>query len=240
MTISSDCLLYLISPPDPPQPKNFAALCEACFSRSEGLIGAFQLRLKQSGSDTDGRLTELAPSDDVVRSYADVIVPLCQKYGITFILNDNPQLAIDIGADGVHLGQDDEAVRQARQLLGEDYIIGASCHASRHIAMQAGDDGADYVAFGAFYPTMSKSSKALEHWGTPTPDILDWWVSVATLPCVAIGGITPQNCSPLVQAGADFLAVISSVWQYDDGAATAIDAFKHAISHALELKHDAG
>ena len=220
----TQCLLYLISPPHINNINAFAKECRAVFEAANGTIGAFQLRLKQSGTH-DGALTEKAAQDDMIKEAAEILLPLCKLYDITFILNDNAALAKEIGADGVHLGQEDGDVSQARELLGNDAIIGVSCHASRHLAMQAGDDGADYVAFGAFYPTQSKSAEALQHWGTPTPDIVEWWVEVAELPCVAIGGITPENAAPLINAGADFIAVISSVWNHDKGAEHAVKQF---------------
>ncbi len=224
----SDCLLYLISPPNIEDINSFAKECRNVFEAADGKIGAFQLRLKDAGTD-DGKLTENAASDDIIKQASEILLPLCQLYNITFILNDNAALAKEIGADGVHLGQDDGDIQNARDILGHNAIIGVSCHASRHLAMEAGEAGADYVAFGAFYPTRSKSAKALEHWGTPTPEILQWWVEVAELPCVAIGGITPDNAQPLIEAGADFIAVISSIWNHDKGATYAIEQFKKLL-----------
>jgi thiamine-phosphate pyrophosphorylase len=222
--IMSDCLLYLISPPQIQNLDDFVKECRSVFTAANGTIGAFQLRLKQHNTAA-GALTQTAAADDDIRLAATAIMPLCQEFGISFILNDNAQLAKELGADGVHLGQEDGNVLEARALLGEAAIIGVSCHASRHLAMEAGDNGADYVAFGAFYPTTSKSAEALQHWGTPDHEILSWWVEVAELPCVAIGGITPDNAAPLIAAGADFIAVISSVWHHPQGAVHAIDAF---------------
>lgn len=227
----NDCLLYLISPPTITSLPDFANELRAACDASDGLIGAFQLRLKQSGTEGD-RLTELNEHHDVIQRACDVLLPICQEHEISFIMNDDPQLAKACGADGVHLGQEDGSLADARALLGEDAVIGVSCHASRHLAMEAGEQGADYVAFGAFYPTTSKSAKALEHWGTPEPDILEWWTSLVEMPCVAIGGITPHNCAPLVSAGTDFIAAISSVWQHPQGAAAAINDFKQAIKEA--------
>ncbi len=225
------CLLYLISPPHLDALDVFSDELKAACNASDGVIGAFQLRLKQKDTDAD-RLTEESATDDTIKRACDKLLPICNEHEISFILNDNPALAKAVGADGVHLGQEDGTVDAARALLGEDAIIGVSCHASRHLAMEAGEQDTDYVAFGAFYPTQSKSSKALEHWGTPEPDILEWWTGSATLPCVAIGGITPTNCAPLVQHGADFIAAISSVWQHPQGAAAAVTSFNHAIKEA--------
>ena len=228
----SDCLLYLISPPHIATPEAFAQELRAACEASDGIIGAFQLRLKAPANDND-RLTEPASEDDIIKRVCDIVLPICQEHDITFILNDNPSLAKILGADGVHLGQEDGTIADARALLGEEAIIGVSCHASRHLAMEAGEDGADYVAFGAFHPTQSKSAKALEHWGTPEPDILQWWSEHVELPCVAIGGITPHNCAPLVSHGADFIAALSYVWQHPKGAATAISEFHTSIKEAL-------
>lgn len=120
-----------------------------------------------------------------------------------------------------------------REMIGSDRVIGISCHDSRHLAMVAGEQGADYVAFGAFYPTTSKSPEALQRWGTPKLDILEWWQAFMILPCVAIGGINPQNCKPLVKAGADFIAVITAVWNHPEGPSKAVEEFNKAIKEAI-------
>jgi thiamine-phosphate pyrophosphorylase len=140
-------------------------------------------------------------------------------------VNDSIALARRLGADGVHLGQSDGEVADARRRLGREAQIGVTCHASRHLAMEAGEAGADYVAFGAFFPSTTKAS---EH--RPEPDLLTWWQTLFELPCVAIGGITPENCGPLVSAGADFLAVSHAVWSGDEAAA--VRAFEQAITQA--------
>jgi thiamine-phosphate pyrophosphorylase len=127
----------------------------------------------------------------------------------------------------VHVGQEDGSYEDARLAVGADAIVGVTCHDSRHLAMEAGEAGADYVAFGAFFPTTTKDAK-----GKPELDILEWWSGVFTLPCVAIGGITPDNCAPLVKAGADFLAVLSAVWQHPDGPAAAVKLFNAKIAEA--------
>ncbi len=224
----SDPLLYLISPPKIEDIATFCAELDAALS--VGGIGAFQLRLKQDDAPTEGRLTRNSASDDLILRSCEKLVPLCQHYEVAFILNDRADLVKACGADGVHLGQEDGSVAATRLLLGDDYVIGATCHASRHLAMEAGEQGADYVAFGAFFPTNSKTPEALTHWGTPTTEILEWCSEVCELPCVAIGGITPQNCAPLVQAGADFLAVITAIWQHPEGAAAAVLSFRDAIT----------
>lgn len=178
-----------------------------------GLATAFQLRVK----DTDEH--ELA-------RLAEPLQRICADAGIAFIVNDSMALAKRIGADGVHLGQSDGDIREARALLGPGAQIGKTCHDSRHLAMEAGEAGADYVAFGAFYPTTTKPS----HY-QPDPSILSWWSTLFEIPCVAIGGITPANGEPLVQAGADFLAVCQAVWGNDDPAA-AVSAFADVLSAA--------
>lgn len=225
------CLLYLISPPRIPDLDAFAAALE--YALSAGGVGAFQLRLKNTEMALAGRLTYPRESEAAVLRTTEVLMPICREHNVAFILNDDPKLAKDCGADGVHLGQEDGSVEAARKLLGEEAAIGVSCHDSRHLAMVAGEEGADYVAFGAFYPTTSKTEAAQRKWGTPTPEIVQWWTEVATLPCVAIGGINPSNCGSLVAAGADFIAAITYVWHHPDGPKAAVQEFNEAIETAL-------
>ncbi|MDP8993763.1 MAG: thiamine phosphate synthase, partial [Pseudomonadota bacterium] len=149
----------------------------------------------------------------------------CAEREVAFIVNDSAALARRLGADGVHLGQQDGDPREARALLGPNAQIGVSCHASRHLAMEAGEKGADYVAFGAFFPT---TTKATQH--RPDPSILGWWSRLFELPCVAIGGITPENGRVLVEAGADFLAVCSAVWGHAEGAGKAVKDFQQVLA----------
>jgi thiamine-phosphate pyrophosphorylase len=191
--------LYLISPPDVGGafPDRLRAALEP------GVATAFQLRVKDVEEHALARL-------------AEPLQRVCADAEVAFIVNDSMQLAKRLGADGVHLGQSDGDVREARALLGPQAQIGRTCHDSRHLAMQAGEDGADYVAFGAFYPTTTKPS----HY-RPQPSILSWWATLFEIPCVAIGGITPGNAKPLVDAGADFIAVCQAVWGKDDPAAAA-------------------
>ncbi|PZU09714.1 thiamine phosphate synthase [Sphingomonas sp.] len=197
------CQLYLISPPaiDAGFRDRLAAAFDA------GPVAAFQLRLK--GLD-----------DHAIARIADPIQRLCADAEVTFIINDSMALAKRLGADGVHLGQEDGDPRDARALLGPQAQIGVTCHDSRHLAMEAGEAGADYVAFGAFYPTMTKE---VRH--QPDPSILGWWTTLFEPPCVAIGGITPANAAPLVAAGADFIAASGSVWGAPEGEAAAVKAF---------------
>jgi thiamine-phosphate pyrophosphorylase len=210
---SSNCRLYLISPPVIDLAV-FATQLEAAFSGGD--IGSFQLRLKGA-------------KDEHILEAAKVLIPICHAHNAAFIMNDNPVLAVAAGADGVHIGQDDCSVAKARAIVGENRVIGVSCHDSKHLAMEAGEQGADYVAFGAFHPTTSKSPEALAKYGTPKPDILQWWQEFMTLPCVAIGGINPSNCGALVKAGADFVAVITAVWSHPKGPAEAVNEFNDVI-----------
>ena len=191
--------LYLISPQDVGGafPGRLKAALEP------GVANAFQLRVKDLDEHELARL-------------AEPLQRICADADVAFIVNDSMALAKRLGADGVHLGQSDGDVREARALLGPQAQIGRTCHDSRHLAMQAGEDGADYVAFGAFYPTTTKPSNY-----RPEPEILSWWATLFEIPCVAIGGITPDNAKPLVDAGADFIAVCQAVWGKDDPAAAA-------------------
>jgi thiamine-phosphate pyrophosphorylase len=199
--------LYLISPQEVGGafPDRLKAALEP------GIASAFQLRVKDLEEHHLARL-------------AEPLQRLCADADVAFIVNDSMALAKRLGADGVHLGQSDGDVRDARALLGPSAQIGRTCHDSRHLAMQAGEDGADYVAFGAFYPTTTKPS----HYRAQ-PSILSWWAAVFEIPCVAIGGITPDNAKPLVDAGADFIAVCQAVWGKDDPAA-AVAAFEQVLS----------
>jgi thiamine-phosphate pyrophosphorylase len=205
------CRLYLITPPafDPPTFRDILAS-----ALDGGDVACVQLRLKGA-------------ADDAIKRACDVLRPVAQERDVAFILNDRPDLAAVTGCDGVHVGQQDTSYDEARRLLGTDRIVGVTAHDSPHLAMEAGEAGADYVAFGAFFPTSTKDAI-----GHPSPDILEWWSQIMTVPCVAIGGITPDNCSPLVKAGADFLAVVSAVWSYPDGAAAAVKLFNRRIAEA--------
>lgn len=211
MSAASSCSLYLITPPAfgvDAFVKDFQSACDG------GVVAALQLRMKD------------VSDDDVMRA-GEVLQPLCAERGITFIVNDSIAIARELGADGVHLGEEDGSIAEARMLLGEGVAIGASCYDSRHLAMSAGEQGADYVAFGAFFPTTTKIAK-----GQASTELLEWWQETMELPCVAIGGITPDNCGELVRAGADFLAVISAVWNHPESPKAAVTAFNKAISEA--------
>ena len=210
MTSSPGCQLYLISPPDVGGnfPERLARALDVL--KPDNPVAAFQFRVKGIDQHEAPRL-------------AGPLQEICAAHEVAFIVNDSIALAKRIGADGVHLGQQDGSAKEAREVLGREAQIGVTCHASRHLAMEAGEAGADYVAFGAFFPS---STKETEH--RPEPEILQWWSGLFEIPCVAIGGITPANCRPLVEAGADFLAVSSAVWGGDE--AEAIRAFAKAIS----------
>ena len=201
--------LYLITPPEF-ELEVFAPTLDETLR--EGDIACLQIRLKQpNGSPVE---------DDTIRRAVEVLCPLAQQHNVAVLLNDRPDLARDLGCDGVHIGQNDMDYWQARTLLGENAIIGVTCHASRHLAMLAGDAGADYVAFGAFFDTKTKDTIA-----RPSLDILTWWQEIMEPPCVAIGGITPENGGTLAAAGADFLAVSGGVWQHPEGPLAAVRAF---------------
>ncbi|KAA0688696.1 thiamine phosphate synthase [Azospirillum brasilense] len=205
------CRLYLVTPPAL-EPAAFAPkLTEAL---DAGDVACVQLRLKDC-------------SDDAVRRACDVLRPIAQERGVAFILNDHPELARETGCDGVHVGQQDTPYTQARRIVGNDAIVGVTCHDSRHLAMEAGEAGADYVAFGAFFPTTTKDAQFAAE-----PELLRWWSELMEVPCVAIGGITQENCGPLVSAGADFLAVVGAVWNHPDGPGAAVKAFNAAIAAA--------
>ena len=207
------CRFYLITSP---------AFELAPFSRAledalaGGDVAAVQLRLK-GASDAD-----------ILRIGA-ALKPVVQRAGAAFILNDRPDLAAKLDADGVHVGQEDASCAEARAIVGKDKIVGVTCHDSRHLAMEAAEAGADYVAFGAFYPTATKAPKTRAE-----PDILEIWSETTETPCVAIGGVTVENAEPLVRAGADFLAVSASVWNHPQGPRAAVAAFNALFDAAAQ------
>jgi thiamine-phosphate pyrophosphorylase len=167
--------------------------------------------------------------DDAVRRAVERLMPVAQARDVAFLVNDRPDVAAEMDADGCHVGQEDTGYAEARRLVGEDRIVGVTCHYSRHLAMEAAEAGADYVAFGAFFPTGTKAAKA-----SAEPDILEWWSELFEVPSVAIGGIGIENCGLLVRAGADFLAVVSAVWGHAEGPDAAVRAFNEAIDRARE------
>lgn len=205
------CRLYLITPPAL-EPARFADTLKEALDAGD--VASLQLRLKDA-------------SDDAIHRAIDTLRPIAQSRGVAFILNDRPDLAATTGCDGVHVGKEDPDIAAARRIIGPDAILGASAYDSRHRAMEAAEAGADYVAFGAFFPTTTKIAE-----GHPEPDILEWWSEIMVVPCVAIGGIKVDNCHVLVAAGADFLAVSSGVWNHPGGHAAAVKAFNRAIQEA--------
>lgn len=205
---TTPCQLYLISPLD--VSGDFPQRLERALEAGKGLVTAFQFRVKGVDQHEAARL-------------AEPLQAICAAHDVAFIVNDSVALAKRLGADGVHLGQGDGDPRDAREELGREAQIGVTCHGSRHLALEAGEAGADYVAFGAFFPS---STKETEH--VAELELLEWWSEMVELPSVAIGGITPQNCRPLVEAGADFLAVSGAVWSGDEVAT--INAFAEQMS----------
>jgi thiamine-phosphate pyrophosphorylase len=211
-----DCRLYLITPP---AITDLAAFGRALGEALEGGdVGALQLRLK----DVD---------DAIVEAACHVIRPMARARNVPLILNDRPDLAVRFDCDGVHVGQDDAPCAEARRIVGSGRVVGVTCHDSRHLAMDAAEAGADYVAFGAFFPTATKDAKT-----RADPEILEIWQEIMLTPCVAIGGITPANCGPLVAAGADFIAASAAVWTHPEGPRTAVAAFNAAIAAGLEAR----
>ena len=206
------CRLYLITPPAIDDLVGFAG--DLARALDAGDVAALQLRLKDV-------------ADDAILRAADAIRPIAAARDVHFILNDRPDLARLCGADGVHVGQNDASVADARRILGPDATIGATCHASIHLAMEAGEAGADYVAFGAFFPTGTKVAST-----RAAPEILSAWSFATTVPCVAIGGIDAGNCAPLVAAGADFLAVCAAGFNHAGGPAAGVAAMNDAIARA--------
>jgi thiamine-phosphate pyrophosphorylase len=207
------CRLYLITPPRVADPAVFArSVAEAA---AGGDIGAFQLRLKD------------AP-DAAIEAAVTAVRPVLRERGIPLILNDSPELAARFGCDGVHVGQDDPPAREARRLMGPRRVVGVSCHASRHLAIEAAEAGADYVAFGAFFPTATKTTTE-----RADLEILEIWQEIMVVPCVAIGGLTPDNCRPIVAAGADFVAASSAIWNHPGGPKAAVADFNAAIAEGM-------
>lgn len=206
------CQLYLITPASIDDLDAFAARLDKALGAGD--VAAVQIRLKPA-------------SDDQIRAAVAKLKPVCHAHGVSVLLNDRPDLAKATGCDGVHVGQDDASVADARRMLGEDAMIGATCHDSRHLAMEAAEAGADYVAFGAFFPTNTKETTH-----RPETDVLTIWQETMETPCVAIGGITIETAADIARAGADFVAVSGAVWNHPEGEATAVRAFLHALNTA--------
>jgi thiamine-phosphate pyrophosphorylase len=208
------CRLYLITPPRLPDLAGFARLLDEALSAGD--VACLQLRLK--GRD-----------DAAIRAAAKALMPVCHAHDVAFILNDRPDLATALGCDGVHLGPEDMPLAEARRIMGAEATIGVSCKGSRHAAMDAAEAGADYVAFGAFFPSGTKDVAGL---AGLDPEILEIWSETTNVPCVAIGGITVDNCQPIIAAGADFVAVAGGVWNHAQGPAAAVRAFNKNFDSA--------
>lgn len=203
------CRLYLITPPAF-EAAAFASVLEEALAGGD--VACVQMRLKD------------AP-DEAVLAAGRVLMPVVQKAGAAFIVNDRPDLAKMLGADGVHVGQDDMPYAEARRVVGKDAIVGVTCHDSRHLAMEAAEAGADYVAFGAMFPTATKDAKT-----RAAPELIEWWAGLFETPCVAIGGITVENAPAVIAAGADFLAVSAGVWNYAGGPRAAVQRFNELFA----------
>ena len=203
--------LYLITPPAF-EPASFAPLLAEALDAGD--VACLQLRLK----DVD---------DDTIRRAAEMLRPIAQERGVAFIMNDRPDLALQTDCDGVHVGQEDASYLEARKLLGAGRIVGVTCYNSRHAAIEAADNGADYVAFGGFFRSTTKDTRRI---AGNDPEILKWWNETMNVPSCAIGGITPENCGALVAMGTDFLAVIAAVWSHPQGPGAAVKEFNKAIA----------
>ena len=199
------CRLYLITPPRLDDLAGFGRLLAQALDGGD--VAALQIRLKGVG-------------DDIVAAATDVISPIAQSRGVALIMNDRPDLADQLGCDGVHIGQTDASYADARRLVGPDRMVGVTCHDSRHLAMEAAETGADYVAFGAFFPTATKDAST-----RADPEILSIWQETMAIPCVAIGGITVDTAREVARAGADFVAVSGGVWGHPGGPGAAVLAF---------------
>lgn len=210
------CRLYLISPPRLDDLAGFGRILAQALAAGD--VAALQIRLKDV-------------ADDIVSAAVGALAPIAQSRGVAVILNDRPDLAARLGCDGVHVGQSDMSCAEARRLMGPDAMIGVTCHDSRHLAMEAAEAGADYVAFGAFFPTATKDAPIRAE-----PEILTIWQETMQIPCVAIGGITVETARGLAAAGADFLAVSAGVWNHPGGAAAAIRAINAEMAAGVAAR----
>ena len=216
MSTAPDCRLYLITPPVLDDLAAFGRTLAQTLDAGD--VAALQVRLKGA-------------SDEVIAAAVDVIMPIAHSRDVAVILNDRPDLAAALACDGVHVGQDDPPCREARRIMGKGAMIGVTCHDSRHLAMEAAEAGADYVAFGAFFPTTTKDAPTRAE-----PELLTIWQESMEIPCVAIGGITADNAEGLVAAGADFLAVSAGVWAHPEGPAAAVRDLNAAIARGLATR----
>ena len=211
---AAKCLLYLITPPRIDDPAAFALTLEAALAAGD--VAALQVRLKDV-------------SDEVIEAATQAILPVAQAHGVAVIMNDRPDLAVRLGCDGVHVGQSDTSCAEARRVVGPGGMVGVTCHDSRHLGMDASEAGADYVAFGAVYPTSTKQAST-----SVELEIFSIWQEIMQVPCVAIGGITAGNARQVVAAGADFIAVSAGVWAHPDGPAAAVAALNAEIAKGME------
>ncbi|HEX5263956.1 MAG TPA: thiamine phosphate synthase [Phenylobacterium sp.] len=207
------CRLYLITPPRMDDLAGFAR--SLAHALDAGDVAALQIRLKDV-------------PDDIVGAAVDALMPVAAARDVAVILNDRPDLAARLGCDGVHVGQEDASLAEARRIVGKDRMVGVTCHDSLHLAMEAAEGGADYVAFGAFFPTTTKEAPT-----RADPELLTGWQADMVVPCVAIGGITVETAADLATAGADFLAVSAGVWAHGDGPAAAVKAFNAEIARGV-------
>ena len=210
------CRLYLITPPRIADVAAFSRAFQAALDGGD--VSALQIRLKDVGED------EIAKA-------ARALLPIAHAHDVAVILNDRPDLAAELDCDGVHVGQEDASYAEARRILGQNRMVGVTCHDSRHLAMEAAEAGADYVAFGAFFPTQTKEPKAHAE-----PDLLTIWQETMQVPCVAIGGITAENARGLATAGADFLAVSAGVWNHPEGPAAGVREINAEIAEGLKAR----
>jgi len=200
--MTEPCQIYLLTPP---QIEDVAAFCETLKTTlAAAPVACLQIRLKDI-------------EDSALVQAGKAIAETCHAAGVEVIVNDRPDLVAEIGADGAHIGQDDMDYFSSRELLGGDAIIGVTCHNSKELAFAAAKAGADYVAFGAFFETPTKTPKAKAEL-----EVLTWWHEAVEIPSVAIGGITVDNAQAVIAAGADFIAVSSGVWDHPDGPAAAV------------------
>src|SRR5471030_3014332 len=210
------CRLYLITPPRLDDLAGFGRTLAGALDAGD--VAALQIRLKDQ-------------PDDIIAAAVDALMPIAQARGLAVILNDRPDLAASLGCDGVHVGQDDMPLASARRLVGPDRMVGVTCHDSLHLAMEAAEGGADYVAFGAFFPTTTKDAPT-----RADPELLTGWQLDMVIPCVAIGGITVATAAGLAKAGADFIAVSAGVWSHGEGPAAAVSAFNTEIAKGLAAR----
>ncbi len=163
---------------------------------------------------------------DDLRRYAERLLPIARAADIAFLVNGDVALAASIDADGVHLNNPEaEAIAAARQMLADDTIVGVSCGGSRHAGMIAAESGADYVSFGPIYKTETKQRDA----DPAASDAIEWWAGVMEVPCVAVGGLNAENAWEVAHSGADFLALVSSVWDHPGGAGEGLSRIAYAL-----------